>query len=85
MKMLNEKDLMFVNGGVGYDFSPSVSERNRERAEKQRQEREQEQRPMESIADIRIRAAEAALKAAMRLDRAEMEIKEAQRAAMGLD
>ena len=85
MKMLNEKELMFVNGGVGYDFSPSVSERNRERAEKQRQEREQEQRRMESIADIRIRAAEAALKAAMRLDRAEMEIKATQRAAMGLN
>ena len=37
---------------------------------------------MEGLADIRIRAAEAALKAAMRLDRAEMEIKAAQQAAM---
>lgn len=39
-------------------------------------------------AESRIRAAEAALKAAMRLDRAEMEIKEAmkaQREALGLD
>ena len=85
MKMLNEKEMNLVNGGLGYNFAPSVSERNRERAEKQRQEREQEQRRMESIADIRIRAAEAALKAAMRLDRAEMDIKAAQRAAMGLD
>ena len=83
MKMLNEKELMFVNGGYGYDFSPSVSERNRERAEKQRQE--QEQRRMESIADIRMRASEDALKAAMRVARAEMDIKAAQRAAMGLD
>ena len=86
MKMLNEKEMNFVNGGVGYDFSPSVSERNRERAEKQRQE--QEQRQMESIADIRMRAADDALKAAMRIDRQEMEIKEAMRAqheAFGLD
>ena len=44
-----------------------------------------EKRKIEGIADIRMRAAEDALKAAMRLDRAEMEIKEAQRAAMGLD
>ena len=44
-----------------------------------------EKRKLQGLADIRIRAAEAALKAAMRLDRAEMEIKEAQRAAMGLD
>ena len=80
MKMLNEKEMNFVNGGVGYDFSPSVSERNRERAEKQRQEREQEQRRMESIADIRMRAADDALKATMRIDRQEMEIKEAMRA-----
>ena len=78
MKMLNEKEMNFVNGGYGYDFSPSVSERNRERAEKQRQE--QEQRRMESIADIRMRAADDALKAAMRIDRQEMEIKEAMRA-----
>ena len=76
--MLNEKEMNFVNGGYGYDFSPSVSERNRERAEKQRQE--QEQRRMESIADIRMRAADDALKAAMRIDRQEMEIKEAMRA-----
>ncbi len=40
---------------------------------------------MESIADIRIRAAQDALKAAMRAQRAEMDIKAAQRAAMGLN
>jgi hypothetical protein len=88
MKMLNEKELMFVNGGVGYDFSPSVSERNRERAEKQRQERVREQRRMESIADIRMRASEDALKAAMRLNKQEADIKEAmkaQREALGLN
>ncbi len=80
MKMLNEKEMNFVNGGYGYDFAPSVSERNRERAEKQRQERVREQRRMESIADIRMRASEDALKAAMRLDRAEVEIKKAMKA-----
>lgn len=40
---------------------------------------------MEGIADIRMRAADDALKAAMRLNHAEMNIKAAQRAAMGLD
>ncbi len=43
---------------------------------------------MESIADIRMRAADDALKAAMRIDQQEMEIKEAMRAqheAFGLD
>ena len=86
MKMLNEKEMNFVNGGVGYDFSPSVSERNRERAKMQ--EREQEQRRMESIADIRMRASEDALKAAMRLNKQEADIKEAmkaQREALGLN
>ena len=86
MKMLNEKEMNFVNGGYGYAFSPSVSERNRERAEKQRQE--QEQRRMESIADIRMRASEDALKAAMRLNKQEADIKEAmkaQREALGLN
>ena len=88
MKELNEKELMFVNGGVGFDFSPSVSERNGERAEKQRQERVREQRRMESIADIRMRASEDALKAAMRLNKQEADIKEAmkaQREALGLN
>ena len=42
----------------------------------------QEKRKMEGLADIRMRAAEDALKAAMRIDRAEAEIKEAMRAAM---
>ena len=82
MKMLNEKEMNFVNGGFGYDFSPSVSERNRERAKKQ------EQRRMESIADIRMRASENALKAAMRLNKQEADIKEAmkaQREALGLN
>ena len=86
--MLNEKELMFVNGGLGYDCSPSVSERNRERAEKQRQERVREQRRMESIADIRMRASEDALKATMRLNKQEADIKEAmkaQREALGLN
>ena len=88
MKELNEKELMFVNGGYGYDFSPSVSERNEERAEKQRQERVREQRRMESIADIRMRASEDALKAAMRLNKQEADIMEAmkaQREALGLN
>ena len=44
-----------------------------------------EKQKMEGIADIRMRAADDVLKAAMRLNHAEMNIKAAQRAAMGLD
>ncbi len=44
-----------------------------------------EKRKMQGIADIRMRAAEDALKAAVRMNRAEMDIKAAQRAAMGLN
>ena len=44
-----------------------------------------EKRKMQGIADIRMRAAEDALKAAIRMDRAEMDIKAAQRAAMELN
>jgi hypothetical protein len=45
----------------------------------------QEKRRMEGIADIRMRAAEDALRASVRAHNAEMEIKAAQRAAMGLN
>ena len=41
-----------------------------------------EKRKMQGIADIRMRAAEDALKAAVRMNRAEMDIKAAQHAAM---
>ena len=45
----------------------------------------QEKQKMQGIADIRMRAAQNALKAAMRAQRAEMEIKAAQRAVAGLN
>ncbi len=89
MKMLNENELKLVNGGILCYTPPTPEERRRidqmHALEDWQKWVRKEKRKMEGIADIRMRAAEAALKAAMRLDRAEMEIKEAQRAAMGLD
>ena len=86
MKLLNEKELNLVNAGR-FGNASSDPEKRAEKIEKLRHEEwlkwvNQEKRKMEGLADIRIRAAENALKAAMRLDRAEMEIKAAQRAAM---
>ncbi len=87
--MLNEKELNLVNGGILCYTPPTPEERRRidqmHALEDWQKWVRKEKRKMEGIADIRMRAAEDALKAAMRLDRAEMEIKEAQRAAMGLD
>ena len=40
---------------------------------------------MQGITDIRVRAAEDAMKASLRINQAESEIKAAQRAATGLD
>ncbi len=45
----------------------------------------QEKQRMEGVADIRMRTAEDALKAVMRANRAELEIKAAQRATMALN
>ena len=89
MKMLNEKELNLVNGGLN-NYTPPPPKLRAEEEERKRHQKwlkwvNQEKQKMQGIADIRIRAAEAALKAAMRLDRAEMDIKAAQRAAMGLD
>lgn len=89
MKMLNENELKLVNGGILCYTPPTPEERRRidqmHALEDWQKWVRQEKRKMEGIADIRMRAAEDALKAAMRVDRAEMNIKAAQRAAMGLD
>ena len=89
MKMLNEKELNLVNAGILCYTPPTPEERKKIDEMHRREEWEKwvkkEKQKMEGLADIRIRAAEDALKAAMRVDRAEREIKAAQRAAMGLD
>ena len=89
MKMLNEKELNLVNGGI-INYNPPTPELRAEEEERKRHQKwlkwvNQEKQKMQGIADIRMRAADDALKAAMRVDRAEMDIKAAQRAAMGLD
>ena len=87
--MLNENELKLVNGGILCYTPPTPEERRRidqmHALEDWQKWVRQEKRKMEGIADIRMRAAEDALKAAMRVARAEMDIKAAQRAAMGLD
>ena len=89
MKMLNEMELNLVNGGLINYTPPTPKLRAEEEERKHHQEWlkwvNQEKQKMQGIADIRMRAAEDALKAAMRVARAEMDIKAAQRAAMGLD
>lgn len=89
MKMLNENELKLVNGGILCYTPPTPEERRRidqmHALEDWQKWVRKEKRKMEGLADIRIRAAEDALKAAMRVARAEMDIKAAQRAAMGLD
>ena len=86
MKMLNEKELNLVNGGILCYTPPLHEERVRIDAmhalEDWKKWVKKEKQKMEGLADIRMRAAEDALKAAMRIDRAEAEIKEAMRAAM---
>ena len=83
MKMLNEMEMNLVNGGLSTGSGRVTMQ---DVIEKERREwMVKEMKRLQGLADIRIRAAEAALKAAMRLNRAEMEIKAAQRAAMGLD
>ena len=84
MKMLNEMEMNLVNGGI-INYIPPTPKLRAEEEERKRHQKwlewvNQEKQKMQGIADIRIRAAEAALKAAMRLDRAEMEIKEAMKA-----
>ena len=89
MKTLNEKELSVANGGF-ICYTPPTKKQNAEiRAKREREQWEkwvkQEKRRLEGIADIRMRAAEDALRASMRAHNAEMEIKAAQRAAMGLN
>ncbi len=77
-----EKELIGVNGGVPAEVSGYASYHVELKRQKERQA--QEMRRLEGLADIRRRAGEDALRAAMRAQRGEMEIKAAQRAAMGL-
>jgi len=89
MKMLNEMEMSLANGGILCYTPPTHEERVRidamHRLEEWQKWVRKEKQKMEGIADIRMRAADDALKAAMRLNHAEMNIKAAQRAAMGLD
>ena len=87
--MLNENELNLVNAGILCYTPPTPEERRRIDAMHALEEWQKwvrkEKRKMEGLADIRMRAAEDALRAAVRMDRAEMEIKEAMRAAMDLN
>ncbi len=89
MKTLNEKELNLANGGILCYTPPTHEERVRidemHRLEEWVKWVRKEKKKMEGIADIRMRAAEDALRASMRAHNAEMEIKAAQRAAMGLN
>ena len=89
MKMLNETEMSLVNGGF-ICYTPPMKKLRAEIDAKRAHEKwlkwvNQEKQKLQGIADIRMRAAEDALKAAMRINRAEMNIKAAQSAAMGLD
>ena len=86
MKKLNEKEMNLVNGGIVIGPAPMTEEEVIQ--EKTKKWLAKEKRKMEGIADIRMRASEDALKAAMRLNKQEADIKEAmkaQREALGLD
>ena len=89
MKMLNEQELNLVNGGIICLTPPFHEERVRIDEENRREKWlkwvRKEKQKMEGLADIRLRAGENALRAAMRIHRAELDIKAAQRAAMVLD
>ena len=89
MKTLNEKELSIANGGLICANPPTHEERVRIEEKRKREKWlkwvKQEKRRLEGIADIRMRAAEDALRASMRAHNAEMEIKAAQRAVLGLN
>ena len=83
MNTIIEKELIYINGGMTSIAGGGVSRENS--AEKQqRMWQEQEMRRLEGLADIRKRAADDALRAAARVQHQEMEIKEAQRAEIGM-
>ena len=76
---LNVKEQGQVNGGLVIgSCSKNADPLNKEY--KKRIKIESRVKKMQQIADIRMRAADAALKAAMRLDRQEMGIREAMKA-----
>ena len=89
MKTLNEKELSVANGGLICANPPTHEERVRIEEQRKREKWlkwvNQEKRRLEGIADIRMRAAENARRASVREHNAEMEIKAAQRAMLGLD
>ena len=83
-----KKEMNLASAGLLY-YPPPIPQQNAEIRENRRREEwekwvSKEKRRMEGIADIRMRAAENALKAAVRLDCADADIKEAQLAAMEL-
>ena len=84
MKMLNEKEMNLASGGILCYTPPTPEERRRidemHALEDWKKWVRKEKRKMEGIADIRMRASDNALKAAMRLTRQEANIKEAMRA-----
>ncbi len=92
MKMLNEMEMNLANGGI-INYNPPTPKLRAEEEERKRHQKwlewvNQEKQEGERLADIRMRASENALKAAMRLDKQEADIKEAmkaQREALGLD
>ena len=86
MKKLNEKEMNLVNGGL-HTGSGRVTMDDVIKKE-QREWMAKEMKKLQGLADLRMRAADDALKAAMRIDRQEAAIKEAmkaQREALGLN
>ena len=88
-KELNLKDMTLVSGGI-ICYTPPTPEQNAEiRAKRALEEWQKwvrkEGSRLHGVADIRMRAAEDAMRASVRLNRAEANIKSAQRAALGLD
>ena len=86
MEMLNEKELTLVNGGLPAGITYETKEERIE--EYTRKWLAEETKRLQGLADIRVRAAEDALKAEMRLNKQGADIKEAmkaQREALGLN
>ena len=84
-KKISAEEMELINGGMVLAGGPSSS-RRQQMEQKSREALAQMQLKLEQTADIRMRASEDALKAAMRIDRQEADIKEAikaQRIALG--
>ena len=87
-KNLSAEEMRQVSGGVGMGPSDCASSHHFLIEQRQREVLAEMQLKREQTADIRMRASEDALKAAMRLDRQEAEIKAAMRGhleALGLN